>query len=111
MTMHTSFPTATLAENCIFFTCIAHNFFEFYFFLARCIQRSVWRTKKFSIGGSQLINVNFPNLGEQVKFVDTPKYYQQTLVGLAETVAPEEKFAIIKLSSKFLQAHYHFKGA
>ena len=38
------------------------------------------------VGGTNLTNINFANIGEQIKFIDTMKYYQQSLSALAATV-------------------------
>ena len=38
---------------------------------------SVWNTKDFSIGGNNFTNLNFATLDDQVKFVDTFKYYKR----------------------------------
>lgn len=52
----------------------AHKVFGFDVFLVvKGIRPCVWRTKNLSIGGSNLINVNYVNIGYQVKFVNTIK--------------------------------------
>lgn len=79
------------------------------FYLVKGIRLSVWRIKDFCIGRSNLTYVNFPNLGEEIKFADMFIYYQQILACLTKTVTPEEKVAIIKRSHKFLQTHNYFK--
>ena len=43
------------------------------FFLVKGIRLSVWKTKDISIGGNNVTNVNFANIGDQVKFVETLK--------------------------------------
>ena len=79
------------------------------FFLVKGICLSVWRIKDFCIGRSNLTYVNFPNLGEQIKFADILIYYQQTLACLAKPVTPKEKVAIIKRLHKFMETHNYFK--
>ena len=44
-----------------------------------------------SICGLNLTNINFANIGEQIKFIDTIKYYQQSLSTWAATMTEEEK--------------------
>lgn len=56
------------------------------FFLVKAIRLSVWKTRDLSIGGSNVTNVNFVNIGDQVKFVQTLKYYKQSLAGLSATI-------------------------
>ena len=69
---------------------MTHKFFGFdFFFLLKSISLSVWKTKNLNIGGSNFANENFANLGNQVKLSDMPKYYQQSLVQLTDTIAPE----------------------
>ena len=71
---------------------IAHNPFGFdFFFLLKGIRLSVWKINNFAIGGSNLTNINYANIGKQVKFIGTIKYYQQSLAKLAESMTDEEK--------------------
>ena len=96
-------------ENQNQFSCIAHNFFGFdLFFLFKGIQLSVWRTKDLNIGGSRLTNINFANLGSQVKFIDTMKYYLSSLGSLASTLNDVEKICVKKLTLQFLNQHDYF---
>ena len=37
------------------------------------------RTKQLNIGGTNLTNVQYENIGSKVKFIDTIKYYSQSL--------------------------------
>ena len=43
------------------------------------------------MGGTNLTITNFGNIGEQAKFIDTMKYYQQSLSTLAATMTKTEK--------------------
>ena len=47
-----------------------------FFFFLKGLKQGVWRTRNFSIGGTNLTNVNFANIIDQIKFIDTLKYYQ-----------------------------------
>ena len=59
---------------------IAHNLFGFdFFFFLKGIRLIVWKTTNLSIGGSNLTQINYANISEQVKFTHTMKYYQQSL--------------------------------
>ena len=51
------------------------------------------------IGESNLINANYVNIGHQVKFIDTIKFYQQSL----EKITLEYK--------RFLQKYQYFRNA
>ena len=68
----------------------------------------MWRTKDLNIGGSRLTNINFANLGSQVKFIDTMKYYLSSLGSLASTLNDIEKICIKKLTLQFLNQHDYF---
>ena len=48
----------------------------------------------FSIGGSNLANINFANISSQIKLVDTYKYFQSSLSNLASTINEGEKIKI-----------------
>ena len=51
--------------------------FDFIFFL-KGVRLEVWEKTNLSNGGANLTNTNFGNIGEQVKFIDILKYYQQS---------------------------------
>ena len=79
------------------------NLFGFdIFFWLKGIRLSVWKTNNLSIGSSSLANINLANIGKQVKFIDTMKYYQQSLAKLAENMTDEEKEKIKTESKKFI---------
>ena len=70
----------------------AHNLFSFdFFFVVKSIRLCVWQTKQLNIGGSNLPNVLYANIGSQVKFIDTIKHYQQPLSSLAKSADENEK--------------------
>ena len=60
------------------------------------------------IGESNLTNINYANIGEQVKFIDTMKYYQQSLAKLAESMTDEEKEKIKTESKSFILRDDYF---
>ena len=48
-----------------------------------------------NIGRSNLSNVSFSNIGQQMKIIDTMKYFQISLAQIASTVtAPEKKIEL-----------------
>ena len=86
------FCNRKVRENKNNISVIAHNLFGFdFFFFLKGIRLSVWKTNDVSIGGSNLTNINYANIGEQIKFIDTMKYYQQGLTKLAESMTVDEK--------------------
>lgn len=65
--------------------------------------------RDLSIVGNKATDVNFANISDQVKIVDTFKYYQQSLAGLGAIIMSEEKKTVTKLTRKFLQTHKYLK--
>ena len=60
------------------------------------------------MGGTNLTNVNFASVGEQVKIIDTLKYYQTSLAALTSTADEKEKSEIRKTILNFLNQHDYF---
>ena len=59
------------------------------------------RTKQLNIGGTNLTNVQYENIGSKVKFIDTIKYYSQSLSLLTKSVDENEKRNTRKSCQKF----------
>lgn len=64
--------------------------------------------KKLKIGGSNLTNVNFSNLGYQLKCIDTLKHYQQRLAQPAATIKSKEKSVVKKVTRQFICQYDYF---
>ena len=80
------------------------NLFSFnFFFVVKGIRLCVWRTKQLNIDDKDLTNVQYANMGDQVKFVETIKYYQQSLTSLALSATEFEKANIRQFCWKFLE--------
>ena len=47
--------------------------------------------------------INFANIANQIKFIDTINYYQQSLSVLASTMTDEERHCIKKECKKFIE--------
>ena len=73
------------------------------FFVLKIIRLCVWRTKQLHIGGTNLINVQYANIGNQVKVIDTMKYYQQSLSALAKNASENEKENVRNSSLTFIK--------
>ena len=58
---------------------------------------------------NNLTNLNFANIGDQVKIFYTIKNYQQSLVGLTTAIKPEEKTAVVMLTDKVIRTHTYFE--
>ena len=73
------------------------------FFLLKGIRAGVWRTKDFNIGGKNSTNIGFAGIGNQVMFIDTIKYFEQSLEVLASNLTDNEKEAICKECKKIIE--------
>ena len=59
---------------------IAHNLFGFDMcFFIKGYLATAWGTKDLNIGGTNVTHINYGNMGGEIKFVDTTKYYQKSL--------------------------------
>ena len=73
-----SFCNLKVRENKNQISVTAHNLFGFdFFFLFKKHQASFLENyTNISIVGTNLVNINFANIANQVKFINTLKYYQ-----------------------------------
>ena len=87
---------------------IAHNFFGFdvYFFL-KAIRLSAWKTKDINISRTGITNLSFASI-DQLKLIDTMKYFQTSLRKLAKTLSADKKCTIHRLTVQFLTTHSYF---
>ena len=51
----------------------------------------MWETTQIKIGAKNASNINFVLIGNQVRFIDTIKYFQQSLGNLAASMTDSEK--------------------
>ena len=61
-----------------------------------------WGIRDISISGKKFTNINFSNIGNQVTFIDTIKYFKQRLVLLANTMTDEERKRVKNECKKFI---------
>ena len=66
------------------------------------LRPSVWETTDIQIGGKNPSDVNFAIIKNQVRFIDTVKYYQQSLASLAFSMTDIEKESVRKNCRGFL---------
>ena len=71
--------------------------------MVKGIRLCVWRTKQLNIGDSNLTKAQYANIDSQVKFIDTIRYYQQSLASLAKSVDQTEKSCIRSSCQKFIE--------
>ena len=96
-------------ENKIEIPLIGHNFLGFdIFYMVKGYRSVCWGTKDFEMGGTNLTTGNYANIPNQLKIIDTLKYYQTTLVGLASTTDDKEKTKIKIVVKDFINKHSYF---
>ena len=79
-------------ENYFTIPVIAHNQFRFDFFLfLKGLRPTVRETADIRIGGKNAIYINVVTIENQVRFIDTVKYYQQSLANLASSMTETER--------------------
>ena len=61
-----------------------------------------------NIGRTNLTNINFANIGSQVKIIDAMKYFQVSFAQIASTTTEEEKKNVKKLTLQCLVRHDYF---
>ena len=69
---------------------------------------SAWCSKKINIGGTNLTHVNYGIIDNEIKLIDSLKYYQKSLADLSSTLTREEKRAAEKVTKQFFNQHYYF---
>ena len=93
-----SFCNEKVRENYFKIPVVAHNLFRFdFFFLLKGLRSSVWRTRDITIGGKNHTNISFASIGNQIQFLDTIKYFHQSLSGLASSLTDKEREAIYSI--------------
>ena len=65
----------------------------------------MWRTGDIKIGGKNPTDINFASIRNQIQFIDTIEYFQQSLSALANNLTDKEKSAISRECGKFLRTN------
>ena len=92
-----------MQRKLLYNTVFAHNQFRFDFLLfLKGIRPSVWETSDIFISGRNPTNVKFAIIGNQVKFIDTVKYFQQSLASLADSMTDDKRKNVRKSCRNFL---------
>ena len=61
-----------------------------------------------NIGGTNLTSIQYANIGNQIMFINTIKYYQQSLSSLVSSADEKGKEDIRKSMLDFLKKHRYF---
>ena len=88
----------------------AHSLFRFdFFFVLKGLRLPVWKTKDLNIGGKGIRNISYANIADQIKFIDTITFYQESLDKLANSMEPIEQENIRKSLINFLESNQRLK--
>ena len=68
----------------------------------------MWETTRIKIGAKNASNINFALIGNQVRFIDTIKYFQQSLGNLGASMTDIEKNIYIKKTFERVLAYRLF---
>ena len=63
---------------------------------------TVWESTDINIGGKNTTDINFAIIRDQVRFIDTTKYFQQSLASLAASLTDIEKQNVRKIFRRLL---------
>ena len=74
-----------------------------FFFLLKGLKTGVWRTRDINIGGKNPTDISFANISNQIIFLDTIKYFQQSLNLLANSLTDTKKFAFCRVCEIFIK--------
>ena len=88
---------------------IAQNVFGFdVFYFVKTFTATSSCSKKLNIGGTNLTHVNYGVLDNEIKLIDSMKYYQKSLAALSSTLTQHEKEKVEQLTIQFFNQHYYF---
>ena len=62
---------------------------------------TAWCSKELSVGGTNLTHANYGNISNEIKLIDSLKFYQRSLSELSSTLTEEEKNAVKFLTNQF----------
>lgn len=92
MEMPIIFARKKLEKTRVSFSAWRNNLFGFdFYFILRGIKLPVWKHKELNnVSGSNLMNINFGNLSNQIKFINTLKQFQQSLANISATATADK---------------------
>ena len=74
--------------------------FDIFYYLKTYIS-SAWCSKKLNIGSTNLTHVNYGIIDNEIKLIDSLKYYQKNLADLSSVLNPEGKRLVEKVTKQF----------
>ena len=106
---HDFYNTTVIEKTKCEIPLIAHNFFGFdIFYYIKTFVATAWCSKKLDIGGTNLTHVNYGILENEIKLIDSMKYYQKSLAALSSTLNQYEKEKVEQLTIQFFNQHSYF---
>ena len=96
-------------ENNYIVPLIGHNFLGFdIYYMVKGYRSSVWETSNLNMGGTNMTNMKYANISNQLKIIDTIKYYQTSLANISNTTAFNEIVNIENTVTEYLKKHNYF---
>ena len=68
---------------------------------------TAWCSKELNVGGTNLTHANYGNITNEIKIIDSLKFYQRSPSKLSSTLTDEEKKAAKALTDQFFNQHYY----
>ena len=103
------FCNCKVRENNYIVPLIGHNFLGYYiYYMVKGYRATVWETSNLNMAGTNLTNMNYANISNQIKTIDTIKYYQTSLANISNTAAFNEKVNIENTVALYLKQHSYF---
>ena len=104
-----SYCNLKVRENQTKISVVAHNLLRFDFcFLLKGLRAGVWKTRDVAVSGKNPTNISLQKIRNRVAFIDTIKYFQQSLGKLASSLTGNEKLAILTECKKFMENYKIF---
>ena len=96
-------------KSCAEIPLIAHNFFGFnLFYFLKTYVACAWCSNEVNVGENRLTQANYGSINNEIKLIDSLKYYQKNLSQLSSTMMRQEKMKFKKLAENFLTEHHYF---
>lgn len=100
--MRTSFVTLNVKKITLRFRYWHTINLDLIFLFLKGLIPSVWETTDIAIEGKNPTSLTFAIIRNQVRFIDTLKYFQQSLLSLAESMTDTERENVREICRQFL---------
>ena len=79
-----------------------------YFIFWKTFVATAWCTKDVNVGGNHLTQVNYGNIQNETKLINSLKFYQKSLAELSSTMTDEEKKTVKNIAVKLFKFTWLF---